>query len=264
MCKYILINKIGKGAFGNIYTGKRDNKIFAVKYQKKYKYSFYNEWNILKSLQSLDCVPKIDIFGVDEDNYTYFGMDMLKCTIISHYDYLYNMGKLKRDIIINLFVDMISVLRSVHSCGVLHGDLKPENFMFDDNMKMKLIDFGLSKFYLIDNKHIAQKHVSQTTGSIIFMSLNNHSLMEISRRDDLIALFYNFVSILLNRLPWSHCTSSRNVIRLKKIVKIEDLCDVLNNKFLEMYEYINSLQFYEDPDYDYLINILKNIDKIYK
>ena len=263
MSKYLLIKKIGKGAFGTIYTGKRDGQIFAVKYQKKYKYSLYNEWNILKNLQSLDCVPKIDIFGIDEDNYTYFGMNILKCTIISEYDKLYDIGRLKHDFIINMFVDMVSVLRKVHSCGVLHGDLKPENFMFDDNMKMKLIDFGLSKFYLIDNKHITAKHVSQSTGSIIYMSLNNHNLMEISRRDDLIALFYNFIFILLNRLPWGHCNSSRNVIKLKKIVKIEDLCSALNIKFIEMYDYIISLQFYEDPDYDYLINILKNIDKIY-
>ena len=48
-----------------------------------------------------------------------------------------------------LFKQVISALVYCHKNRVCHRDLKPENFMFkslDDN-NLKLIDFGLSKFY---------------------------------------------------------------------------------------------------------------------
>lgn len=33
-------------------------------------------------------------------------------------------------------------MKSIHWFGVIHWDLKPENFVFDENKKIKIIDFG--------------------------------------------------------------------------------------------------------------------------
>lgn len=45
---------------------------------------------------------------------------------------------------------MISAVRYIHSQGIIHRDLKLENFLFsssDDDSELKLIDFGLSKYF---------------------------------------------------------------------------------------------------------------------
>ena len=42
-----------------------------------------------------------------------------------------------------LTLQLLNVLRVVHSNGVVHRDIKPENILFDpQNLRIKLIDFG--------------------------------------------------------------------------------------------------------------------------
>lgn len=36
-------------------------------------------------------------------------------------------------------------LHHIHANGVIHRDLKPENCLIDKNLKLRIIDFGLSK-----------------------------------------------------------------------------------------------------------------------
>lgn len=39
---------------------------------------------------------------------------------------------------------MVSAVSYLHSIGILHRDIKPENILFDDQMNVKLCDFGFS------------------------------------------------------------------------------------------------------------------------
>ena len=45
----------------------------------------------------------------------------------------------------DLGLQMVTALRDLHKLGWVHRDIKPENWMLDDNGKLYLIDFGLSK-----------------------------------------------------------------------------------------------------------------------
>jgi len=40
--------------------------------------------------------------------------------------------------------DLANVLAFIHENGFAHRDLKPENILFDENRRIKLIDFGLA------------------------------------------------------------------------------------------------------------------------
>jgi len=45
---------------------------------------------------------------------------------------------------------IVSIVAMCHSLGVMHCDLKPENFLLldkDDDLSIKAIDFGLSVFF---------------------------------------------------------------------------------------------------------------------
>lgn len=49
---------------------------------------------------------------------------------------------------------LVSIMERVHISGVIHRDLKPENLMVgrDDTSNMFIVDFGVSKIYLDENK----------------------------------------------------------------------------------------------------------------
>ena len=57
---------------------------------------------------------------------------------------------------------MIHLLKLLHLKGVVHRDIKPENFLIGrqgNEDKIYLVDFGLSKKYLIQGKHIQFKQL---------------------------------------------------------------------------------------------------------
>jgi 5'-AMP-activated protein kinase catalytic alpha subunit len=41
----------------------------------------------------------------------------------------------------------LSGVEYLHSIKVCHRDLKPENLLLDENMNIKIVDFGLSNTY---------------------------------------------------------------------------------------------------------------------
>lgn len=55
-----------------------------------------------------------------------------------------------------LVKQMLSAVRYIHSKGIIHRDLKLENFLFDDagpDGELKMIDFGLSKHFKAGSKY---------------------------------------------------------------------------------------------------------------
>ncbi|ORX44260.1 kinase-like protein [Hesseltinella vesiculosa] len=57
--------------------------------------------------------------------------------------------------------ELLLALEHIHDKGVVHRDIKPENILLDDNMHIKITDFGSAKFLEQDNKPVA----GGTTGS---------------------------------------------------------------------------------------------------
>jgi casein kinase 1 len=75
---------------------------------------------------------------------------------------------------------------------------------FTDLKKLYLIDFGVSKFYKDEE---TGEHLPMITGKTLvgtprFASINSHSGLELSRRDDLISILYMLVYLYKGDLPW--------------------------------------------------------------
>ena len=55
-------------------------------------------------------------------------------------------AKLSRKVIFDLFTQLITALKQIHSVGLVHRDIKPENlFVCSKTGKLKVGDFGLAK-----------------------------------------------------------------------------------------------------------------------
>ena len=57
-------------------------------------------------------------------------------------------------------------LNHIHAKNIVHKDIKPANLMFDNQRRLKIIDFGLS----LDRKHLEGESSKVKEGTYIFMA----------------------------------------------------------------------------------------------
>lgn len=198
--KYEIIENIGEGTFGKVFKGKnvRSNEEIAIKIQHKdIENVLKHEAKIYKYLRDISGIPNIRSYGTDH-GFNYLVLDLLGPS-------LYDL-KIKPKKTIEYMIEAINIIDFVHNKGIIHRDIKPDNFLLSntDNCRLYLIDFGLSKFYLtLEKKHMEERKDRKLIGTAKFSSLNVQNGIEASRRDDLESLCYSFIVIFGKELPWS-------------------------------------------------------------
>lgn len=161
---YKIIKLIGKGTFGTVFLGERDNIKYIIKsinlkianitdvlveVSALKKISKYNNCSEKRTNNSFMCL--IDNFHIFEENKYIIVTNYLSDAITLRE--LINIHKknnttLDLSDIIFLMARLISQLEQMHNNGIIHGDIKPENIIvqyINDKIKNVIfIDFGAS------------------------------------------------------------------------------------------------------------------------
>jgi len=141
---------LGSGGFATVARGKFQEQDVAVKEphdphvidgDKYLKEAFYKEANILYKINHRNVVMFIGAVVKDNEGPVYaIVTEVLAMTL----DQL-----LEKEVALekkhSIIRDMFQGLAHLHSMGIVHRDMKPQNIMLDDNGVAKIIDFGLSK-----------------------------------------------------------------------------------------------------------------------
>ncbi|KAL5637318.1 hypothetical protein ACGC1H_001082 [Rhizoctonia solani] len=163
---------------------------------------------------------------------------------------------------------MMGALRHVHSHGLVHRDIKPDNIILQspDSWKVCLIDFGLTRSLpssTVSIKPIAHENSNSATdrpayvfGTLLFASLNAHEKdPQLTFRDDLESLAYTLLWLLRGSLPWSHYAKCgtrisriRQVFAQKKCHTGSTLAIELPAEFRELVDYARALALFEEPE----------------
>ena len=169
--KYQVISLIGSGGFGNTYLAtqvslgrkvaikeffmkefcERDNDTSCVlvpteasrQLVDRYKKKFLREAQMIASLKNDHIIQIYDIF--EENNTAYYVMEYAVCGSLK--DKVDIHGALSEDMAIRYISQVSDALSYLHSNNILHLDVKPSNILLDDQDRVILIDFGISKHY---------------------------------------------------------------------------------------------------------------------
>jgi len=271
--RFLLLNKLGKGGFGLIYSGidMETGKEVAIKLEdstrarKKYLklefqiyQKYYSDEYFIPFAHKVN-LPKIYYYGQDGD-YRVLIMDLLGPSLAELFTFQFEKFSLKTVCI--LAIKMITTVEHLHSKGYLHRDIKPGNFVMGRGIngnEIYLIDYGLASPYIDDKlQHIPYSNNARFHGTDKYASINTHKKIEPGRRDDMESLGYLFVYFLTSNLPWSkqHARVKKKHRResygqVKMSTTIEELTRNLPQAFFHYFRYIESLKFTDKPDYDY-------------
>ena len=131
--KYRIDSKIGEGSFGKIFSGTNINNgdVIAIKIEKSDETSLLkNESKIYKLLENTPGIPKLRAFG-KEGQFNYMVIDKLGKSLeelrVEHG------GTFSLKTVLALGISMLKRIELVHNCGIVHRDIKPDNFLVKDN-----------------------------------------------------------------------------------------------------------------------------------
>lgn len=192
---------------------------------------------------------------------------------------------------------LLSLMEAIHETKHVFVDVKPDNFMLvggniqHQSSNIRMIDFGLVESYrdVMRNKHRQDQYPNgQVVGTPTYLSLNVLNGHTVSRRDDLEAVGYVLLELILqlrnfsgeideevqqDLLPWSRAKSDEEIRDQKECavqgsdggVFWNDMigCEGRDHKVRDvMKEFMNivgALQFKEQPDYDGLRTLLSTL-----
>ena len=264
--KYEIQEKIGSGSFGMIFQGinLRTREKIAIKVEP-----IHNQTKLLKNesimyeyLKKVKGIPNVKWFGKDTNNY-YMVIPLLGDSLETIKEKYH---RLSYPLISGIGIQLIELVESIHEKGLIHRDIKPDNFLFglEENMQneLYLIDFGFCKSYVNNNnQHIPWKTTTKIIGSANFASIHSHNHEELSRRDDLESIGYILYYLYYRNLEWSSINIFENYSNHNEEIKQLKL-RILKKPglplFLKLFfENIWKNGFDEKPNYLLLITILR-------
>lgn len=254
--KYTLIHKIGEGSFGAIYKAQncRTREEVAIKIEPTNLAAnlLKNESVIYQYLLGTPGIPQVKWYGKDINNY-YMVIPLLGKSLE---ELLKEKQVFSLKLVYQIGIQLLQLLKSIHEKGLVHRDIKPDNFLLGANSKqLYLIDFGLCKAYTHNDTHIEMKHTKGLIGSLTYCSINAHSHCELSRRDDLESLGYMLIYFSLGGLPWRETKEEKELLKQKMEIIMHPKVPSILKEFLK---YTIALEFKEAPCYEKYINIFKS------
>ena len=200
---YRIVDRIGKGAMGVVYSGFDDKNDRAVALKvmmadlegdSETRERFYREAKIAGRLQHRNLISVYDM-GEDEGR-LFMVMELLQGDTLN--DYLKKNSSPGLETCLDLMGQMCEGLAVAHAHGIFHRDLKPGNLFIEDDGSLKILDFGVAR--LADSNMTASGFI---VGTPDFMSPEQARGKEIDHRSDIFSTGAVFYYILSGRKPFA-------------------------------------------------------------
>ncbi|WP_243301471.1 serine/threonine-protein kinase [Geothrix oryzisoli] len=147
--RFKVLGTLGSGAMGTVYLAEDPllKRALAIKVVREgtgdaeVLLRFKREAEISARLNHPNAVTVFDV-GEERDLGPYLVMEYVEGESLSD---RIRRGPLDPDEAVGLLIQAADALEAVHGLGILHRDIKPDNFMVAKDGRLKLMDFGIAR-----------------------------------------------------------------------------------------------------------------------
>jgi serine/threonine protein kinase len=188
---------IGSGVYGKVFKARNvKNANVAIKQVDVFENDDFTELDIIKRVKHPNIVSAQEMWLEPNTDVLNIVMPFAKCDL-EHI-------KISPASIPNVLFQLIDGLHFLHSNGILHLDIKPDNILFfSDTNTVKYTDFGLSVYVDTSSTihHGQRKRVTPTYAPPELQAIKNYNYVY-SAKTDIWSLGIVFIRILTNKYPF--------------------------------------------------------------
>jgi serine/threonine protein kinase/tetratricopeptide (TPR) repeat protein len=213
---YLLIERLGSGGMGDVFVAhdtKLDRRV-ALKLPRQDDLASVDRLGLFRrearAVAALNHPGIVHIYSVeDADGLTFITMELVSGRSLRQALDAQAPFAVPRTLAIARGI--AEGLASAHAAGVLHRDLKPANVMITDDERVKILDFGVAKFFRPGDRWDAEAGLTATdlsfdgnaVGTIGYMSPEQALGKPLDARSDLFALGVMLFEMATGKAPFA-------------------------------------------------------------
>ena len=205
--RYRIERLLGAGGMGAVYAGcHRNGHAVAIKLLHDRPWldtaaekALRREARLANEVKHPGIVPVIDD-DVTEDGHLFLVMPLLEGTTLQT-RWEGQRGRLSLDELVPIALDLLSALAAAHERRIVHRDIKPANVFLTRGGDVRILDFGIARFFESDDPAMATRS-GRAVGTPAFMAPEQAlgRVRAIDGRTDLWAVGATMFALLSGRL----------------------------------------------------------------